>query len=665
MMGRAVHLSYYDPLNHGNMGNILKDLGRHLESEARFRVAIQVKPDHFEAYSSVGNALKYLGLTNDSLISYRRAIIINPLYLEAHINLGDLLSFGGDFNGAINSYRRAISIYPGLPQGYFGIGISLHGDYKIEAALEEYVRAVYLKRDFFEARNNMAGALYGIGNVDGSIGVYRGILALSPEHPEVYYNMGISLGEIGKLDESIASYRRALNIRPDYCEAHSNRANVFFGIGRIDESSKGYRNAIKLDPGYSEAYVNFGISLEGKGLVDQAEAAYRKAIKIKPNYLEAYGNLLFLISGIKNISNDEYLKEALCFGRVVAKSVRRKHSDWLLDPYQSVLRVGFVSGDLRNHPVGYFIEGLCNNLNPQRIELVAFQTKAGEDDLALRLKPYFSEWHSIVGLSDEAASQVIHQAKINVLIDLSGHTACNRLGVFAYKPAPIQVTWLGYWASTGVSEIDYLLADPFSAPYGVESHYIEKLWRLPETRFCFTPPATHIPVSDPPYARNGFITFSCFNNLSKITDHVISVWSEILLKVPGAKLYLKAKQLGEYSVDEAVRLRFYKNGIESSRLILEGPSSRQDYLGAYNLVDIVLDPFPYPGGTTTLEALWMGVPVLTRKGNSILSRKGESIANNIGKNHWIAENDEEYVKKAVCWASDIDFLLGNHGSMRL
>jgi protein O-GlcNAc transferase len=273
--------------------------------------------------------------------------------------------------------------------------------------------------------------------------------------------------------------------------------------------------------------------------------------------------------------------------------------------------------------------------------------------LTSRIKPYFESWRPIHALTDEAAAQMIHEAGVQVLLDLSGHTGNNRLPVFAWRPAPVQATWLGYFATTGVAEIDYIIGDPQVAPPDEARHFTESVWPLPEIYYCFTPPDIAVNVSRLPALSSGGVTFGCFNNLNKVNDGVVAVWARVLDAVPGSRLLLKAHQLRDPAVCIVIRERFAVHGIVGERLELEPSSPRVDYLRAYDRIDVALDPFPYPGGTTSCEALWMGVPVLTRRGDRFLSHAGETIVHNAGLPDWIAADENDYVAKAACFASDL------------
>ncbi len=323
-----------------------------------------------------------------------------------------------------------------------------------------------------------------------------------------------------------------------------------------------------------------------------------------------------------------------------------------------------VSGDFRGHPVGYFAEALLRECDRSRVELFAYPTNYLADKFTDVLRPHFSAWKPLAGRSDEAAAKLIHADGVHVLLDLSGHTAHNRLPIFGRRPAPIQASWLGYFASTGVTQMDYLIGDPYVSPAGEESHFTERIWRLPETYLCFTAPDVACDVAPLPALSTGSVTFGCLNNLSKMNDRVVALWSRVLHAVPGSRLLLKTRQLDDANVRATTLRRFAAAGIEPDRLLLVGQTSRAGYFATYDRVDIALDPFPYPGITTTVEGYWMGVPAITRRGDRFISHAGESIAHNIGLSDWIAVDDDDYVAKAVAFSSNLNHLSALRVGMR-
>lgn len=327
--------------------------------------------------------------------------------------------------------------------------------------------------------------------------------------------------------------------------------------------------------------------------------------------------------------------------------------------------MGVVSGDLRDHSVGHFFESVVKALDPKRIELIGYPTHHEVSALTLRIKPCFAAWKPLVGLNDAAAAKLIHDDGIHVLLDLSGHTAYNRLPVFAWKPAPVQASWLGYCATTGVAEIDYYIADSWTLPESQERYFSEKIWRLPESYLCFAEPAESGPVSPLPALGNGYLTFGSFNNLTKMTDDVVELWAALLRAIPGSRLLLKAKQLKEAAVAERVRERYAAHGIDAGRLQLEGPiAGRGGHLATYERIDIGLDPFPYNGVTTTMEALWMGVPVLSLSGERFLARQGVGILTNAGLSDWVAADGAALIARAQAWSQDLAGLAALRAGLR-
>ncbi len=434
-----------------------------------------------------------------------------------------------------------------------------------------------------------------------------------PFDPEVHNTLGVALRNAGRPNEAIASYRLAVQIKSDFAEAHSNLGSVLLDLGRMEE-----------------ALVCFQISLSHRPDL----AAVQSNIVWIHNYLAHDSTVIF--------------EEAKRYGALVERVVRpftHRRED-----FAGVrrLRVGFVSPDLRQHPVGYFLEAVVRALKANthsQLDLFAYSTHHVHDALTARLQPAFRQWTAANEMTDSELAALINSDRINILIDLSGHTALNRLPVFAWKAAPVQVSWLGYFASTGLSAMDYLLADPWTLPKSEEQYFTEKIWRLPETRLCFAAPDLNIPVSPLPALANGFITFGCFNNLSKVNDQVISVWAQLMNAVPSCRILFKTKQLDHLNARVDLIRRFGVYGVGEDRITMEGAAPRDAYLSAYHHVDIQLDPFPYPGGTITVESLWMGVPVLTLAGQTFLSRQGVGILVNAGLQDWIATDKADYVTR--------------------
>ena len=466
--------------------------------------------------------------------------------------------------------------------------------------------------------------------------------------------------------ESLHPLQMAARLLPRDAEAHSNLANTLRELGQLEEAVSSYRRALTINPEVAEFHYNLGITFDEMGKPKEAEASYRRALQIRPDYVDARGNLLLLLNFDPDRSTSEYLAEARQFGLMVSRMVTARFEHWSCAREPDRLRIGFVSGDLRNHAVGYFMESILGEFDLAKVELVAYSASAGEEELTARIKPHFSAWRSLHGLDDESAARLIHSDGIHILVDLSGHTEHSRLPVFAWKPAPVQVSWQGYLASTGVAEIDYFLGDPYVSPAHEAGHFTEKIWQLPESYMCFTEPDLMLTVGPLPAAGTGHITFGSLNGLKKMSDATVALWSRVLGAVPDSKLLLKTKLLNAAGMQEQTRQRFARHGIASDRLILEGSGvlGRAEFLATYNRIDIALDSFPYVGCTTSIEALWMGAPVLTKRGDRFLSHVGETIAFNAGLPEWVAADEDDYVAKAVAHAADLDRLAAIRAGLR-
>jgi predicted O-linked N-acetylglucosamine transferase (SPINDLY family) len=639
-----------------NQGNVHVGNGRLTEAAECFRQAIARNPYFAEAYANLGLVLQIQGNPGEAVALYRKALECNPDLLMAHLNLGIALMNLGQKDAAEASLRRVIALAPQHAAALQSLGViaAQRGDYAEAETLLRNVLA--LQPVNAEAHFSLGGILIGLGRIDDALLSYRHALELKPDYAEAHFGLGDALVRVGHTEGAMASYRQALEIKPDIARVHSNLGNLFKLSNRMTEAEACYRRALELQPDFADAHNNLGNALNYMGRMDEAEASYRRALQINPLDADAYSNLLLsMLYTSNNVSY--YVEEALRYGRMVTKVAGTHFSSWQCHAQSTRLRVGLVSGDLCKHPVGFFLEGLLSNIDPARIELFAYPTNDKADELTARIKPGFAAWKSLSGLSDDAAARMIHADGVHILIDLSGHTGHNRLPLFARKPAPVQVTWLGLPATTGMTEMDYVLGDPHAIPGEHENHFSETVWRLPESYLCLSIPVSSVKVAPLPALAAGYVTFGSFNNLTKMTDAVVAAWVRILKSVPNSRLLLKTRQLNDSAACEKTRQRFVSCGIAPDLLLLGGTlASADDHFAMYNKVDIALDTFPYPGVTTSVEALWMGVPVLSLRGDRFLSCTAGSIAYNAGMPDWIAADEDDYVAKAVAFASNLQQL---------
>jgi len=631
---RAVELDPVMAPAQFNLGFALEGLGRLEEALAAYRQAAAVAPRLAEAHNNQGNVLKKLQRHDEALSAYDRALALRPEIAEYHNNRGDALLVLARLDAALAAYETAIRLKPGFAEGHANLGFVLHQLGRDEASVEAFRRAIDIRPDYFEAYQGMGHTLRRLERHADAVDAYRHAAELRPADAVAHKDLGRGLKKAARYEAAISALRRALELKPDYAVAINLLADTLLGAGRLDEALETYRHGLALHrDGVYSMHSNYLLALN-----------YRAE--------DAPGHLL---------------AEARAFGeRAARQALPFAHHNNEPRPDRR-LRIGLISGDFGQHSVGFFLLNAIEGLDPDKLDLFAYETSPRLDALNARLRRSVPYWRdaSTESMSDEALANQIRTDGIDILIDLAGHTARNRLPVFAWKPAPVQMTWLGYLGTTGLSAMDYILADPWALPSGEESQFAETPWRLPETYICFSPPDLPVDVEPLPALGKGCITFGCFNNLNKIADHVVSCWARVLQAVPDSRLFLKTRNLEATDVRDRLVARFEKYGITPDRLILDGQfKSHEEHFRAYRQIDIALDTFPYPGITTTVEALWMGVPVLSMRGRRFISHQGETILNNIGLPEWIAADEDDYAAKAARFAGDTRNLAALRSGLR-
>lgn len=542
---------------------------------------------------------------------------------------------------------------------------------------------------------NYAVTLRRLGRLDEAIKMFRLGLAANPDHVSAPVNLGTALMSAGRLDEADAVLSQALTRRPgdgdllanrgsvryaagdmlaaerDYREAYAlgvRRPELLSGLGallvergRLTEAETLLRMAIAAAPALISAHVNLAICLTTGGQAEAALPCVRRALEIDPLDLVAHSALMMLSNYLPAWSVADV--EAACEGtRRASRRLARPNLRPLKRPTRERLRVGLVSGDLRQHPVGYFLVGVLEQAR-RDIDFRAYPTTSVEDALTARIRAACQEWTPIGGLSDPAAAERIRADELDVLLDLSGHTSHNRLGVFAAGAAPAQASWLGYSATTGLPEMDYFIGDAVVAPVEEQARFVETLVALPTSYLCYCPPADAPPVAPAPILARGHATFGCFNKLSKLNPAVVDAWARILHGAPSSRLLLQTDQLADPGVVARVRGWFDVRGV-GDRVALRPAKGRADYFADFADVDIVLDPFPFPGGTTTFDALWMGTPTVTLAGDRFLARAGASFARSAGLEDWVAATVDDYVALALRKAADAEALNAARAALR-
>ncbi len=605
----------------------------------------------------MGNALAAQGDIDQAIRKYERAISHWSEHAETQNNLGNVRALKGQTEQAVAHYERALAIRPDYAEAHFNLGLVRFLQGQTEQAVAHYERALAIRPDYAEAHCNLGNALAVQGRNDQAILHLERALSLRPNYAAAHNNLGNVMKLQGETDQAVAHYERAVSLLPDYAEAHYNLGNALRVQGQTDRAVAHFERVLSVRPDHAEAHNNLGNLLAVQGRPGQAIVHFERALSLRPDYAEAYSNLLFALNYEPNrdlaVVYDAHLDFARRWEAPLATRVetplRERHSE-------RRLRIGYVSSDFRAHSVGYFVEPVLKHHDHKQFEIFCYSNHPQEDQVTERLKSQVDHWLSLVGRSDDQAAQQVRADQIDILVDLNGHTANNRLLLFARKPAPVQVTWLGYPNTTGLSAMDYRITDGFSDPVGATDHlYSEKLVRLPECFSCYQPPLDTPEISEFPARKKGYVTFGCFNNMAKITPEVMAVWARLLHAIPGSHLTLKNLALSDDSVRKRVSQAFTEAGIKPERLELIGRDrSSRVHLERYWNIDIGLDPFPYNGTTTTCEALWMGVPVVTLAGTTHAGRVGLSQMSNLGLTELVAHTEEEYISIAQRLAADCE-----------
>ena len=586
------------------------------------------------------------------------------------IDLGGEAMAAGNLAEATQYYRQALSMDPGDAALRVVMSFALIGQKLYVEAKTHLNRAILL-----DPRN--ASGFYLLGKIaqeerdfQGAIGNYTEALEIKPDLEVVFKDLASAFLLTGHEDLAEATMLKGISACPQSAKLYSDLGAHYAKRNQLEKAVKSYQQAVSMQPEFYEAHSNLGVVFVQQGQLAAGIAGFQRAMSISPGYLAAHGNLLWALSFQLNGPGGRYLREARSYGaKILARA--KPYGEWKRSTGQGreriSLRVGFVSGDFRSHPIGLFLEGVLARLNPAKLELVAYSMNPQDDGLTERIKGRFVQWTAITQMSDEEAAHKIHADGIDILIDLAGHSANNRLPVFAWKPAPVQVSWLGYLASTGVPGMDYVLADPISVPEDCRDQFTEEVWHLPETFNCFTPPGEHpkLAVAALPALRNGHVTFGCFQRLNKLSDITLTLWGRIFQALPEAKLFLRNQEINGDEERDRLRIKLGQFGIGPERVTLAGKTQdRESYLATYGGVDIVLDTFPYPGTTTTCEALWMGVPTVTLRGETMLGRIGASLLTCAGLSEWVASTEDEYVELAVRYAKDREGLAQLRAGLR-
>ncbi|MEN6628026.1 MAG: tetratricopeptide repeat protein, partial [Sulfuricella sp.] len=502
--------------------------------------------------------------------------------------------------------------------------------------------------------NNLGTTFNEQGKLDEAVACYRKALALNPDFAGSHYNLGITLKAQNKLDKALTCFKKTIVLQPNLAEAHNNLGITLHDLGKFEDAVVYFQNAIALKPDYAEAYCNLGNLLCAMGKMTEAVVCYRTSIKIKPG--KAHSNLIFALDLMSEADTPTLQGERRKWGEIHADPLtveQRPHTN-IPDPERR-LRIGYVSADFRQHSAATAFGAMLVKFDQARFDVIAYSNTANEDQYTQMFRQSATHWRNIVGLTDEAVAELIRQDGIDILVDLSGHSAGNRLLAFARKPAPIQVTAWGYPSGTGMQAMDALFADAVVIPPGERQLYLEDVRYLPNLIGYFNPeifPA----VAALPALSAKIVTFGSFNRLAKVSLETFDLWTRLLAALPDSRLLFKSSEFDSPAARDRVSRHFTEAGIAPERIVILGKTTWHEHMRAYNRIDIALDPFPHSGGTTTLEGIMMGIPTLTLRRPCFGGRASASILTTLGMTDWVAETPEQYIAIAVEKTRDLEAL---------
>ncbi len=690
---------------HGLLAIVLHEQGKLDEAAAALRQALRQTPDDAEIRTRLGVVLEEQGKLAEAEACFRRALRSNGKAADVHFRLAGVLGGQDRLEEAAASYRTALELKPDYFEAHNNLATILKDQQRLDDAQQHFQAAVRLKPDDAGPYVNLGLLRESQQRLDEAVASFRAALEVDPRCILAQHSLGAVWKKQGKYSEAMAAYQAAIDIDPSYVPAHLGQGYLYLTQELGEQAIACCAEAIRLDPDCAQAYNNMGVAFAGDGRHDDAIVNCRRAIDLKPEFSMAYSNAAVSLQALGQLDEAiEYHRQAVALfdgdddddagrhsnllyamnyhPRYDAATLFAEHRAWgqrWADPLTAAsaghandrapdrrLRVGYVSPHFRGHAVNFFSEPILAAHDPATCEVFCYSDLSPhqQDETTRRLRGYADHWRDILGQSNDQLAGLVRGDQIDILVDLTGHiSGGKRMLLFARKPAPIQMAYIGYQNTTGMLAMDYRLTDEYSDPSGVtDALHTEKLVRLPTTFFCYRPSPGAPDVGDSPAATAGHVTFGSVNAFSKITPDVLKAWAEILLRVPNSRLIIRA------DMTESLRARlletFAGHGVGAERLELVNRLVRPLYLELIKRMDIALDPFPFNGHTTTCDCLWQGVPVVTLSGQTYVSRFGGSGLKTLGLDELIADTREGYLETAVALAGDVERLARLRATLR-
>ena len=645
LLRRAVQAAPQSAQFIGNLAEACRLAGRHKEEAAALQKALKLSPEDVQLLHRLCAALIKLGRYEDVIYVSGRALELDAASALAYNNLGVAQQAQERQGEAEAAYRKALEFTPDYPQALSNLGVVLQSTGRKEEAEASYRRAIELKPDYTQALGNLAALVQ----------------------------------ELGRSEEAEEMYKEVIAVSPDYAEAYNNLGNLLQDKGRLEEALVNYRRTVEIAPKHRLAYNNMALALQDQGKLAEAQASLDRQVELAPDFAEAQSARLRCFNFAPKWSPAEVYDAHRAWAAARADQFRPENETHTNSrDSERQLRVGYISPDFRVHSVAYFFQAILAAHDKANFHTICYANAPQKDDMTAHLRELAGEWRESFNMKDDEVAAMIRDDKIDILVDLAGHTGLNRMLTFARRPAPVQLTYLGYCCTTGLEAIDYRLTDWHSDPEGQEAFHAEALYRLDRNFLCYSAPDSAPEVGPLPSASGegsnkkstsgdtGAVTFGSFNTLAKATPDVVALWSKVLNAVPESRFFLKAKSLSDEATQKNYRALFESHGIAPERIEVSGRiKGKGDHLGAYGRVDIALDTFPYNGVTTSCEAMWMGVPVITLEGQSHAGRLCASILHALDLESLIATDEDAFVRAAKQLAEDRAGLAELRANLRL
>ena len=643
------------------LAQALQALGRWPVAAEALRRALELEPDSLDAQIDLGVVLQRGGERAAAAAAYRAALARKHDDPRALGNLGALLREMGELEEATKLLEAAACLEPRAASHAINLGI-VCCERRDFAAAESILRAVLAREPSnADAAFNLGNALRGLGRPREAIEQYRQATAQREGNAEALNNLGNTYKEIGEFAAAMAAFDAALTARPSYTAAINNAGCLLRTLGRLDEAEDMLRRGLRLDPRHPALHDNLANVLKDAGALEEAIVHYRRALELDPSNPVTHSNLAYALS-FQCCEPEPILEECLRWGARFAAPLASSR----ISPARDLspdrrLKVGYVSGDFREHCQSLFTLPLLAHHDRREVEIFCYASVERPDAWTRRLASHADVWREARALDDAALARLVSDDRIDVLVDLNMHMANGRPLLFARKPAPVQIAWLAYPGTTGIPAMDYRLSDPRLDPEGFDGYYSERTLRLPDTFWCYDPQNTDLDVNEPPCLGAGHVTLGCFNNPCKLTERTLALWSGVMRAIPDARLKLLSPP-GRHR--ERLLARLAAQGIDAKRLCFAEFRPREEYLRSYHDVDFGLDTLPYNGHTTSLDALWMGVPVVTRLGETCVGRAGLSQLYHLDLLDLVADSDAAFVANAAALAGDVERLQRLRRSLR-